>query len=438
MTEHAEPDFDVAVVGAGIAGSVAATLLARDGHSVVLLERGEAPGSKNLSGGVLYGRVLDPVFPGWASRAPVERVITRNVITLLTESGAVSIDADDPTLATPVSAVTVLRAAFDSWLAEQAESAGAVLMPGARVDRLLTETCPNGSARVVGVRVGEDDLRTRVVVAADGVNSFLAQTAGVRKTPATHQRAVGVKAVVRLDPRVIEDRFGVPEGLGAAHSYVGACTQGVGGGGFLYTNKKSLSVGLVLRLDDLVARGKDAVTLFEEFLGHPVVARLLKGGEIVEYGSHLVNEGGQSMLGKVHGDGLVVVGDAAGLTLNTGLTVRGMDLAAGSAIAAASAVHQALSRGDVSAEGLTPYRDLLDRSFVGRDTRLYSRAPDFLERSRLYSDYGPLIHDVLHRMFDVNATPRKHLLKSSLQALKASPLRVRDVISDGVALVRAL
>jgi hypothetical protein len=41
-------------------------------------------------------------------------------------------------------------------------------------------------------------------------------------------------------------------------------------------------------------------------------------------------------------------------------------------------------------------------------------------------------------MFDVNATPRKHLLKSSLQALKASPLRVRDVISDGVALVRAL
>ena len=233
MTEHAEPDFDVAVVGAGIAGSVAATLLARDGHSVVLLERGEAPGSKNLSGGVLYGRVLDPVFPGWASRAPVERVITRNVITLLTESGAVSIDADDPTLATPVSAVTVLRAAFDSWLAEQAESAGAVLMPGARVDRLLTETCPNGSARVVGVRVGEDDLRTRVVVAADGVNSFLAQTAGVRKTPATHQRAVGVKAVVRLDPRVIEDRFGVPEGLGAAHSYVGACTQGVGGGDLL-------------------------------------------------------------------------------------------------------------------------------------------------------------------------------------------------------------
>ncbi|MDR2382198.1 MAG: FAD-dependent oxidoreductase [Bifidobacteriaceae bacterium] len=130
MDSSVEPDFDVAIVGAGIAGCVAATLLARDGHSVVLIERGEAPGSKNLSGGVLYGRVLDPVFPDWMTQAPVERVVTRNVISFLTKTGAVSVVADDLTLATPVNAVSVLRASFDPWLAEQAEAAGAFLMPG--------------------------------------------------------------------------------------------------------------------------------------------------------------------------------------------------------------------------------------------------------------------------------------------------------------------
>ena len=83
--EAVEPDFDVIVVGAGPAGSVAAYLLAQQGHSVVLIERGEAPGAKNLSGGVLYGRVLEEVFPGFAEQAPVERRITRHVTTFLTE-----------------------------------------------------------------------------------------------------------------------------------------------------------------------------------------------------------------------------------------------------------------------------------------------------------------------------------------------------------------
>ena len=142
---------------------------------------------------------------------------------------------------------------------------------------------------------GDDELRTRVVVAADGVNSFLAQQAGIRHTPSTHQRAVGVKATVALDARTIEERFGVASGYGAAHSLVGACTDGVGGGGFVYTNKESVSVGLVLRLDDLVKQGKDTVGLFEQFLKHPAVAPLLEGGEIIEYGSHLVIEGGRTV-----------------------------------------------------------------------------------------------------------------------------------------------
>jgi electron transfer flavoprotein-quinone oxidoreductase len=55
--------FDVIIVGAGVAGSTAAYLLAKQGLEVVLIERGPYPGSKNLSGGVLYGRILEQIFP---------------------------------------------------------------------------------------------------------------------------------------------------------------------------------------------------------------------------------------------------------------------------------------------------------------------------------------------------------------------------------------
>ena len=147
-----EPDFDVIVVGAGPAGAAAAYRIAEQGRSVVLVERGDAPGAKNLSGGVLYGRVLDDVFPGWVDEAPVERRITRHVTTFLTADSSVGIDYASATLTEPVNAVTVLRARFDPWLAGKAEEAGAFLMPGVRVDALLTEPGSDGDRRVVGVQ----------------------------------------------------------------------------------------------------------------------------------------------------------------------------------------------------------------------------------------------------------------------------------------------
>src|SRR6185312_12616225 len=124
MTEPAEPDFEVIVIGAGIAGCVAAYQLARQGRSVLLIERGEAPGSKNLSGGVLYSRGIQQVFPDFLAEAPVERRVTRNYISFLNAGSSVAIDYKDARLADPVNAVTVLRAKLDVWLSEKCEQAG--------------------------------------------------------------------------------------------------------------------------------------------------------------------------------------------------------------------------------------------------------------------------------------------------------------------------
>jgi len=403
MTETAEPDFDAIVIGAGIAGCVTAYQLARQGRSVLVIERGEAPGSKNLSGGVLYSRGIQQVFPGFLDEAPVERRITRNYINFLNADSSVAVDYRDARLADPVNAVTVLRAKLDPWLAERCEEAGAVIMPGVRVDRVLTENGPAGT-RVLGVRAGDDELRAHVVVAADGVNSFIAKEAGLRKQEPLNHLAVGVKSVVSLPRETIEARFNLTGDEGAAIAAVGDCTEGVGGGGFLYTNIDSISVGIVVRLDDLTAKKKVVTDIFDHFLEHRFIAPYLDGG----------------------------------LTLNTGLTVRGMDLAVGSAVAAAEAIGDALDRKDASRAGLARYREKLFASYVGQDMKTYAKAPGFLEIERMYKQYGELFADVLYGAFNLDTQPRQHLVKVARQSLGQSPLKVRQLVRDGIAGARAL
>ena len=432
-TESSEVDFDVIVVGAGVAGCVTAYQLANQGHSVLLAERGPTPGSKNLSGGVFYCRVMEEIMPDFLTEAPIERRVTRNCLSFLSPTSFVNVDYSDQRLSDPVNAVTVLRARLDEWLAAKCEEAGAMLMPGVKVDSLLRD-----GDRFVGIKAGDDELRCRVVVAADGVNSFICQDAGIRaKEPAKHL-AVGVKSVIGLPSEVIEERFHLAQGEGAAYAVVGDCTKGIAGGGFLYTNTDSISIGVVLRLDDLAARGESSSEVHDAFVNHPAVERLLKGGELLEYGCHLVAEGGKAMVHDLTRPGLVVVGDAAGFTLNTGFTVRGMDLAAGSGIAAAKAIDGALKAGDVSQARLDAYGAELGRTFVGRDMDTFAKAPAFMESPRLYRDYGLLLSDVLHGIYDLDTTPRKRLLSTAWGAFKKSPLTLVQLVKDAPAALRGV
>lgn len=426
--------FDAIVVGGGVAGAVCAYKMAASGLEVVLIERGETPGSKNLSGGVFYCDVMSTVFPEFLEEAPLERVISRNCLMFLNDDSHVMIDYADRRLAGSSNAVTVLRAKLDQWLIDKCEEAGVMVMPGIRVDELIRD-----GDRIVGVKAGDDELRARVVVAADGVNSFCARSAGIRRAPTPDQLAVGVKSVIGLDPKVIEERFGVNEGEGAAYAVVGSCTRGLGGGGFVYTNTDSISIGVVIRLDELKAHSwASSSQIHDDFLAHPEIARLLEGGTLREYGCHLVAEGGHAMRGTLVADGLVVIGDAAGLTLNTGFTVRGMDLAAQSGICAAETLVEAAANDDFSAAGLAAYERRLDESFAGRDMITYAGAPDFLESPRMYGAYGQLAADLLFTIYRHDLTPRRHLVGQARAAWRKSPLRLRDVVSDVWKGVRAL
>jgi electron transfer flavoprotein-quinone oxidoreductase len=418
--------LDVIIVGAGVAGCTAALLLARQGLEVALIERGPYPGSKNLSGGVLYGRVLHEIIPNFWEEAPVERYITNNVVTFLTEEDSVSLDFKSHTFSqTPYNAVSVLRAKFDRWLGEQAEAAGAVLIPGIKVERLLRE-----GNRVVGIAAGQEEMYANVTVAADGANSFLAQQAGLRSAVQTGQAAVGIKEVIALPQEVIESRFRLSGNEGAAFSMVGSATQGIAGGGFLYTNKESLSIGLVIQLEHLVKQQKKASEIFDQFLSHPWIASLIEGGKVIEYGAHLVPEAGLRMMPRLFMDGMLVIGDAAGMTINNGFWVRGMDLAIGSAIAAAEAVVLAHRNSDFSAESLAVYRQKLEESFVMADLKTFSRAPHFLQNERLYTAYPQLLSEIFRRIYQQDAQPHQPLSRIAHEAIQQGKVSLLDILKD--------
>jgi electron transfer flavoprotein-quinone oxidoreductase len=306
-------------------------------------------------------------------------------------------------------------------------------MSGVLVDSLIMD-----GERVAGIRAGEEDLRAHVVVAADGVNSFLCRQAGIRAPETTENLALGVKSVISLPRGVIEERFNLDGDEGVAYAVVGDCTAGLAGGGFLYTNRESVSVGLVVRLDELARSDRSSAELHDAFLAHPAIALLLKDGEPVEYGCHLIAEGGRAMQHDLTRPGLVVVGDAAGLTLNTGFTLRGMDLAAGSGMAAAKVIHAALGAGDDAPSRLAEYPAALDRCFVGADMKTYAKAPGFLANRRMYGPYGQLVADVLHDVYDLDTSPRRHLLRTGVHALRRSPVKLHQVARDAVSAMKDL
>lgn len=427
--------YEVIIVGGGVAGLAAAYQLASAGTEVVLVERGDYAGSKNLSGGILYSRVLDQLIPEWWEEAPVERHITNHLTTLMDKEDFFNLEYRGNSLGqTPYNAVSVLRAKFDRWLAEKAEEVGAMIVTGVKVEKVIKE-----GNRVVGISTGEEEMLADVVIAADGINSFIAKDAGLRGEFELKHLAVGTKALIELPREVIEERFRLTGEEGAAYAILGEATHGVAGGGFLYTNLETLSVGVVMQLEAMVKAKVKPSEVLNDMLQHPMVAPLVKDGKMVEYGAHLTAEGGVHMMPpKLYTDGMLIAGEAGGFLINSGLVLRGMDLAIGSGMAAAQAVLEAKNKGDYSAATLSAYQGYLDTSFVMKDMKLYSKAPIFMENDRLYKKYSRMVNHFFNKAYTHNLIPKEHLMKTAQKALKDSDLSIFDLMKDGIKGVKAL
>jgi electron transfer flavoprotein-quinone oxidoreductase len=420
-----EEKFDAIVVGAGVAGCVAGYVMANAGLDVLVIERGNFAGSKNMTGGRLYAHSLEKIMPGFADEAPVERCVTHEKVSFLTNESAVTLDylAEKSDSASQKS-YTVLRSKFDQWLMEKAEAAGVQFIPGVRVESLLTE---NG--RVTGVQAGEDALEANVVILADGVNSLLGQSIGLSANVNPHTVAVGAKELISLPKKTIEDRFNLEPGEGAAWLFAGAPSDGMMGGGFLYTNEDTISLGIVCGLADIGKSTKSVPQLLEDFKQHPVIRPLIEGGTLVEYSGHMVPEGGLSMMPELAADGAMVVGDAAGMCLNLGFTIRGMDLAIASGEAAALAAIDAKNSGDYSKNGLSGYRKRLEDSFVLKDMTRYQKLPGFLDNPRMFVAYPQMAADVMSDLFTINGEPSQSMMSKMYKRVKQ--VGILNLLKDG-------
>jgi electron transfer flavoprotein-quinone oxidoreductase len=399
--------FDVIIAGAGLAGLAAAYTLAGNGMEVLLLERGDYPGAKNVTGGRLYVNPVRDLFPALLDNAPLERFIVHEGAVLMAKERAVAIHYSGNELrAEPHQSYSVLRAKFDRWLAEQVEAKGAMLLTRVRVDEVIKE-----NERVVGVLAGGDELRADVVIACDGVLSLVSEKAGLRTPGSCHDYAVGIKEIIALDPGVINDRFQLEGNEGAARLYIGEATQGLFGGGFLYTNKESVSLGIVIGIQSLLEAGSapDAPAMLDAFKQRPEIAPLIKGGTPVEYAAHVIPEGGFKALGRLYGDGILVAGDAAGFALNIGFTVRGMEYALASGYYAAQAVLKAKETGNFGSESLSIYKQYLEESFVLKDFKNFQQTPAVLSNPRFIRHYPELAGNLLADIYRVPPGPKDRL-----------------------------
>ncbi|TDD80858.1 FAD-dependent oxidoreductase [Saccharopolyspora karakumensis] len=418
------PEVDAVVVGAGPAGSAAALELARAGRRVILLERGPFPGSKNVYGGVVYGRVLDEVLPEWWREAPVQRWVTRRSTMMLTGHQALTVDfRTEDWGSAPYNGMTTFRADFDSWLAGKAVDAGARLVTSTVATDVIRE-----DGRIVGVRTDrpDGDIQARVVVAADGVNSFLAKQAGLLPGTDPEHQTLGVKETLALPRKSIEERFALTGDHGADFEILG-CTGDIPGGGFLYTNRDTVSVGVVLSLTGLAASGRRPEEVLAGLKAHPAIAPYLRGAELKEYSAHLIPEGGYRSMPPLSAPGMLVTGDAAAMCLAAGIWLEGVNFAIGSGLAAGRTAAESVENGG----GLDGYRERLEGNFVLADHKRLQRAPGLVLSDRVQQQYPKLLCDFAQGVFTVgNPTPKPGLGALFRATAARHGVRLRKLAAD--------
>ncbi len=371
--------MDVLFIGAGpagLSGAIALAQLAKNdpelkGLEIGVLDKADTLGDHNLSGSVVNPVVFRELFPDLKdSDFPFRKKVTTEKVFLLTETGKIRI----PTPPTMHNAgnFTASLSEMVRWLGTKAEELGVNILPSFPADALFIE-----DKRVVGVRttpMGEKrdgtksdqympptELSAQVTVLSEGTRGPLTQAFyqwqnADSKYPQIY--ALGVKEVwkVKKAPDAIYHTLGWP------------LPKEVFGGSWMYPlSDNTVSLGLVAGLDYRDST-LDVHNLLQHMKMHPLFKELLDGGECMEWGAKTIPEGGYNAISnRLSADGVIVVGDAAGLVNVPAL--KGIHYAMKSGQLAGQAIFKALKAGDTSHAQLKVYDQSLRESFVGKELK---------------------------------------------------------------------
>ncbi|CAC11471.1 fixC protein related [Thermoplasma acidophilum] len=426
-------EFDVIVIGAGPAGSSAAIKLAQGGMNVLLVERGDPPGTKNVSGAVLWGDELSKVVPDWERSAPIERYVTRKEVAFLTEKSKIAISYSSQELMEKKSGKIIVRGKFDQWLARKAKDAGAMLVTGITVDKLVID-----GGKVIGVMQDGDVITSDAVIVAEGANPRVLINSGLRPKLSDHDVALGIKETIKLPENVINERFNVDSKGGYASEFVlGFLDDGLLSGGFLYTNRDTISLGIVTSLDRLRANGMThSYDIMGKFEDHPFIKNLIKDGIPDEYAAHLVPEGGLASMPKLYGNGYLVAGDAAMFTFSNGMVLQGINYAITSGMLAAETILE--NKGKISEETLSTYVSKLRNSYVLSDLYTFNGIQNVTWSDFTQKTMPKILDSVMMSMFDERGMPKKHLMQVLTAAVRSNGMKYTDLISSGYRMMRKM
>ena len=276
--------FDVAVVGGGSAGLAALQQLSNLGKQGVLIEAGKTVGCKNISGGILYSKkpkngkvynVEDVYGEQFVHYAPVERSITKYILHATSKDKVHSFDLTAAHKYEANFGYSVLLNRLNSWFAqvanESAEKQGGGIVTGVHVRNIIWQ----GERTIIET----DELKefeVKAIIAADGVNSEVADMTGARQKFSPEELYQGVKVITKLPEDIINERFKITSEEGTAHLFAGDVTLNHIGGGFLYTNRETLSIGAVYHYDSLMTKSIQPYELVNALLLNPLVKEFMK------------------------------------------------------------------------------------------------------------------------------------------------------------------
>lgn len=414
--------FDAIVIGAGPAGLSAAHTMVDKGLNVIVIERGDYPGAKNVMGGILYSEPTAQIFPEFWKEAPLQRPITEEGYWFLTGDSVTKLGHRNQKFATePYNAFSVFRADFDKWMGNKLKEKGGLLICETVVEDIIEK-----GGKVIGVRTGrsQGDIYANVVIVAEGVNSMLTQKALKMQKMYMQEDyfAVAVKEVIYLDEEKIEDRFALEKGFGTAIDIIGDSTKGMVGTGFIYTNKDSISIGTGALMSQLIKNKISPNELLESFKNNPMIKPLIRGGVSKEYAGHMIPEGGYKGMPKLYGNGVLIAGDAAQMV--NGLHREGSNMALIAGKIAGQTVIAAATKGDYSSKSLSSYQKNLEDTFIIKDLKKYKNSSEYFDKHpELFALYPELVSEAMHTFFKVDGTSKKDVQKKIIKdALKRRSL----------------